>query len=720
MSEPATEQRIPFTCMLDCGSRCELVAVVRDGELIRVDTPPGRPDTPERPRLIPCTRGRAQGRARSAPTRVLYPHRKRGSDFARISWDEALDEAAERLNRARARYGTQAVLHASGAGAMSGRGFSGAAASRRFFQHWGAVSETAGNMSNHGVSIAAQWMLGRRLPGSDRATLRDSRLIVLWGHNPAETHHGPNTAHFIASARECGARVVLIDPRYTDTGILADQWIPIRPGTDAALAAALAYVLESEGLVDRAFMERYTTGYALYRAYLLGETDAVPKTPAWAAAETGVPAETIVALARAYGTVKPAALLPGWGPQRGLYGEQIARAWIVLACLSGNVGLRGGGVASVGTRVNVLPVGELPSGPHRAARRLASVAWAREILEGRLDPPIVMAYIVASNLINRSPNTTANARALAQLDSVVVQDPFWTPTARCADLVLPVCTELERSDLVTSWGQDVHLFDSRQAVAPAGESRTDYWILSQLAERLGLGEAYTMGKSEAEWLEQFHNPRLMDVEALERDGIVRGEGLPIGGNGQRVELADFRRDPQAYPLSTPSGRIEIEHPQAEQYGLPAIPSYVPIAADGEPPLHLLTPHFKYRSNSCLAGVPVLQRLERPELWINRADAAARGIAPGQMVEVYNRQGMVRVPAKVTPRIMPGVVSLYQGAWYRCAADGSDVDEGGCANVLTAHRLTPTGGMATHTTRVEVRTADEGRTTKDGSRPPAAG
>jgi anaerobic dimethyl sulfoxide reductase subunit A len=440
-------------------------------------------------------------------------------------------------------------------------------------------------------------------------------------------------------------------------------------------------------------MARCTHGYAPYRSYLLGERDGMPKTPEWAEGETGVPASTIVELARAFGRIKPAALLPGWGPQRGLYGEQIARAWIALACLSGNVGLRGGGLASVGNRSNILPVGALPSGPHDAARQVSSVAWAREILDGQLDPPLSMAYIVASNVVNRSPDTRANVQALEQLDYVVVQDPYWTPTADCADLVLPICTDLERSDLVTSWGHDVHLFDSRQAAEPVGESRTDYWVFGQLAERLGLGEAYTQGKTESEWLQRFRNPRLLDVEALDRDGIMRRDAKP------RVTLADYRRDPAGHPLSTPSGLIEIEAPQAAQHGLPTIPSYVPIEAETLP-LHLLTPHFKYRSNSCLGGVPLLQRLERPEVWIHPQDAAARGIAPGQTVEVYNERGTVRLPAKVTERIMPGVVSLYQGAWYRPAADG--VDEGGCANVLTAHRRTPTGGMASHTTQVEVR------------------
>jgi anaerobic dimethyl sulfoxide reductase subunit A len=180
---------------------------------------------------------------------------------------------------------------------------------------------------------------------------------------------------------------------------------------------------------------------------------------------------------------------------------------------------------------------------------------------------------------------------------------------------------------------------------------------------------------------------------------MRGPRETTGDGEPRVALADFRRDPKAHPLGTPSGLIEIEYPQATEHGLPVIPSYVAVEDEGLP-LHLLTPHFKYRSNSCLAGVSTLQRLEPPEVWIHPQDAAARGIAPGQTVELYNAQGTVRVPAKVTERIMPGVVCLYQGAWYTPGPDGAD--EGGCANVLTAHRRTPTGGMASHTTRVEVR------------------
>ena len=691
--------RVPFTCTLDCGSRCELVAHVQDGRLLRIDTPHQRSDTIDRPRLVPCARGRAHRQLLETPERVLHPLRRvepRGAgEFEQVSWNDALDEVAERLTRVRDTRGAEAVLHATGAGSITGRGLSGASASRRFFSFWGPVTEASGNESYHCAEVAARWMLGDVIPGSDRATLLHARLIILWGMNPAETRMGPNTAYFIAIARERGARVILIDPRYTDSAILADQWIPIRPGTDAALAAALAYVIETENLVSD-FVGTHTTGYDVYRRYLLGEDDGVAKTPEWAAPITGLASGTIRQLAREYACTTPAALLPGWGPQRSLYGEQIARAWITLACMSGNVGLPGGGLASVGTRRNVIPVGELPRGPYAMGRHLSASAWARELLEGDLRPPIGLAYIVASNVINRSPQTPDNARALQQLDFVVVNEQFLTPTARCADIVLPICTDLERPDLVTSWGHDSHLFYSRQALPPASESRTDYWVFSRLAERLDFGSQYTCGRNEEQWLDHLLQTGDLPTADLRRDGIMRTDGKP------RVALEQFRADPLTFPLSTPSGRIEIACPQAGAYGLPSIASYVEAGACADPdrhPLQLVTPHSRLRSNSCVHANPWLRRLEVHAIWMNPLDAEERGIGHGELVAVTNQFGTSILPAKVTERIRPGVVCVYQGAWYEPTEGG--IDAGGCANVLTGWRESPTGGIATHSACVEV-------------------
>ena len=690
----ATKQ-IPFTCTMDCGGRCELVAHVRDGRVSRIDAPPLRPDTAIMPRLVPCVRGRARHRLLDSRDRVLAPLRRTGptgsAQFEEITWDEALDTVANRLTGTRDRYGTEAVLHATGFGSLGGRGFSGAGASRRFFSYWGEVTNTVGNPSSHCASITADWMLGTGPPAIHSSYLLDSRLIILWAMNPAETRMGPNMCYFIARARDQGARVWLIDPRYTDSGVLADEWMPLRPGTDAALVAAIATMWEAEGLVDQEFIASHTVGYEGYRRHLLGEDDGVEKTPEWASPITGVPVEQIRRLAREYGTTQPAILLSGLGPQRALFGEQISRALLTLACMSGNMGIGGGGVAySEGPQGEVvLPT--LPSGPHLPSRQVSFNTWSGEILGGALDPPVRMAYVVAGNIINRSPDTKANIRALQELDFVVVQEPYLTPTTRYADIILPICTDLERTDLVVQGGR---VFLCEQAVEPRGESRTDYWVFTQLAERLGFGPQYTHSRTEREWVDHILRQSDLDAEAL-KEGAVRREASPT------VPFGEFRADPSEHPLQTPSGRIQVVCPQAEAYGLPALPVYIPVwdGVGENTPLQLVTPHSKLRANSGDYANPWLLRLEPHAVWINPQDARARGIQHGDRVEVHNQCGSVVLPAKVTERIMPGVVCIYQGSWYR--ADGDEVDPGGCTNVLTEGRESPTGGLATHSAWVEV-------------------
>ncbi len=699
-----TTKQIPFTCTLDCGSRCELVACVEDGQVVRIDTPSGREDSVQFPRLIPCVRGRAHRRILEARDRVLSPLVRSGArgagEWRHVSWDTALDLVAERLSDALTTHGPASILHATGAGSISGRGLSGEAASQRFFSYWAPVTEISGNMSVHNTIMVQRWMLGRHLPGSDRATLLNSRLILLWGHNPAETHMGPNTAHFVAEARDRGARVILIDPRLTDSSVLADEWIPLRPGTDAALAAGMAWVIISEELQDTDFIERCVAGYDMYQRYILGTSDGQAKTPAWAEPITGVPSETIIRLARCYATERPAALLAGWGPQRARYGEQSARALIALACVSGNVGLPGGGVGGYGTRGgDAFGVPSLPRGSHAPGKRLPPGSWAPYILEDRLHPRPQMLYVVASNLVNRSQASTTCLSALERIPFVVVQDPFMTPTARHADVVLPVTIELERADIVSSWGHDSHIFLSQAAVEPAGESHSDYWVMAQLARRLGIYDKYTEGRDEEQWLDAIKSAMPLPWDEAAREGLLRCDPPP------REELQAFRADPPGHPLATRSGRIELANVDALSCGLPLVPEYVPAhpPVDGYP-LQLVTPHFKTRSNSCLAANPWLQRMAPHAVSVSTADAQSCGIIDGDLVLVSSPHGTIRIRARVTEGIMPGVVSVPQGTWIEL--DDTGIDIGGCANTLTDPVLSPAGGPSTHTAWVRLERVND--------------
>jgi anaerobic dimethyl sulfoxide reductase subunit A len=327
-------------------------------------------------------------------------------------------------------------------------------------------------------------------------------------------------------------------------------------------------------------------------------------------------------------------------------------------------------------------------------KRVNSATWASTVLEGELDPPIKMAYIVASNLINRCPDTEKNIKALMQMDFIVCQDPYLTPTALYADIVLPICTDLERTDIIGSWPQGSRLFYNKQLIEKLGESKTDYRVFAELAKRLGFYEEYTHGRNEKEWIKFLLDKSGLDVEELEENGIIRQDGKP------EVALSKFRDNPKEDPLETLTGLIEISCSEAEKAGLPSIPSYIGLNNGSKNyPLQLITPTSRLRARSSLHTNPWLQRLEPHTVWINSMDASVRGIKNGETVEVKSRVGTTRIPAMVTERIMPGVVSVYHGTWYQPAEDGVDI--GGCANVLTSHRVTKTGGFATHSDWVEV-------------------
>jgi anaerobic dimethyl sulfoxide reductase subunit A len=328
--------------------------------------------------------------------------------------------------------------------------------------------------------------------------------------------------------------------------------------------------------------------------------------------------------------------------------------------------------------------------------------WADAVLEGRAGgyPADIRAvYSVGGNYLCQGSDIRRNIRALQQVEFSVCHDLFLTPTARYCDLVLPVTTFLEREDIVFPGTN--HLFYSRQAVAPVGEARDDYDIFLDLAGRLGFGQAYGEGRTAAQWLDRF----LADSE-VEDAGRFRETGIYFGKDQLRMGLADFVRDPQAHPLSTPSGLIEIASADYARTGFPAAPR----CPDAEPAaeaeagiLRMVTPHSRYRVNSQNSNLPGWAALEPPVLEMNPADARSRAIGEGASVLVENEQGRVEVPVRLTEGIMPGVVCLIQGSWPAIREDGTDV--GGAANMLTSTVPTePSQGARTHSVRVRVRRA----------------
>jgi anaerobic dimethyl sulfoxide reductase subunit A len=570
--------------------------------------------------------------------------------------------------------------------------------------------------------------------GHSREDLLNSRLILMWGWDPARMISGTNTTYHLIRAREAGARIVSIDPRYHDSAVvLADRWIPIRPGTDTAMMVAMACVIIREGLHDQAFLDKYTLGFEKFRDYVLGLEDGVEKTPGWAEPITGVPAGTIELLAREYATTKPAALMDCQGPARSAMGEQYNRCAMTLTAMTGNVGRKGGSAAG---GLMGIPIGHMfrasgipgiknpveAGGPSvrgtldlkdRLTRRVHTNKIFDAILRGKAGgypADLKLAWFVANNHLNQLGNTNKAAQALRSLEFLVVSDLFLTPTARFADIVFPVAHAAEKNDLTRPWPSGPYFTYVNKAVDPPGECKPDLEIATLLAEKLGFKNFNPL--TDEQWLREFveKNPEtaahIKDFERFRREAVHRVElREPIVAFKAQIE------DPEKDPFPTPSGKIEIFSQRVADIGnprCPPIPKYIETWENrNDPlaqvyPLQLLTPHAKNRVHSHLGKADWLREVEPHRVWINPVDAEPRGVADGDEVHVFNDRGRIAITAWVTERITPGVVCVFEGAWYD--PDENGIDRGGCANVLTKDAYSEGGASTMNTALVQVEKA----------------
>ncbi len=735
----------------NCGGRCVLKLFVKDGKIVRIETDDRPEDHLSDPQLRACIRGRAYRRRQDHPDRLKHPLKrigKRGEGrFERISWDEALDLMASELQRVKKTYGNSAILVPYGTGSYNQT--NGRQTAARLMNLFGGSLGFYNSYSWACISQATPYMFGTGITGNQRQDWVNAKYIIMWGWNPAEMRDGTNSEYFLKKAREGGARIICIDPRMSMSATaLADEWIPIRPGTDVALMSAMAYVIISENLHDKAFIERCCVGFdrsqmpkgleeeESYSDYIFGTQDGQPKTPAWAEAITGIPEDTIRRIAREYGSSKPAMLYQGYGMQRRAYGEQPVLGGCALAAITGNVGIPGGWASGIALQAddggpfwNVFPVGK---NPVRAV--IPVFLWTEAILRGRqmgpedgvigadrLDNNIKLIWCVASNiLINQHANTNRSARILQDenlVEFIAVQDQFMTPSARFADLVLPACTQFEVWGLEDGWKYGDELILMPQILEPLAETKSDYRIAAELARRLGLEEAYTEGRDEYAWIEWamelYRNTRFPDIPDLEKLHEMNRGVYTRPVHEPRVAFVDFRRDPGKHPLNTPSGKIELFSKSLFDRGkpdtIPPVPKYIqewesPFGAESRQyPLQAVGHHYMPRVHSTHDGIDWLEEAFPQRLFINPMDAEARGIADGDQVLIFNNRGQIMIPCRITRKIMPGVVNIPQGAWWQPDPDG--VDRRGNVNVLTSHRWTPLAfGNAQHTIMVEVKKA----------------
>ncbi|EOW6723529.1 DMSO/selenate family reductase complex A subunit, partial [Cronobacter dublinensis] len=529
------ETVVPTCSTFDCGGKCDIRAHVQGGVVTRISTCPDDEVDPEMPLMRACVRGRGYRQFVYHPDRLKYPMKrvgKRGEGkFARITWDEATTLIADNLRRITDQYGPASrFMHTDTA--VSGGAFSGDKMARRLLNLTGGYLESYHSVSMGNTAAATPYTYGTAASGSSLDTLAETRLVILWGHNPNETIFG-HTNHYFQQMKRNGTRFIVVDPRYSDTvASLADQWVPLLPTTDNALMDAMMYVIISENLHDRAFIARHAIGFdessmppgvpagESLTAYLFGEKDNVAKTPEWAERITHVPAQTIRQLARDYATTKPAALIQGWGPQRHICGERTARGSTLLATITGNVGVKGGWAAGYGGIGNRLFCADPYSVPNPVTEKISIMNWvqacddAQKVTQEcglkdaeKLSSNIKFIFNLAGNyLANQNPDINQTVKVLeddSKVEFIVVSDLFLTPSARYADVLLPETSFMERWNIGETWGTGNYLLLSQKLVEPAFERRSDYDWLRDVARKLGVEARFSEGRDEKAWVEHI-------------------------------------------------------------------------------------------------------------------------------------------------------------------------------------------------------------------------
>lgn len=688
-------------CPRNCYSTCTLRVEVQDGRVRRIEGHPGNRATPEGP----CLKGLSYAERVHSPDRILHPLRRTPDGaFHPISWETALDEITAELLRVRERFGARSVLYYSASGTKGLMNRVGAAFWRRF----GGYTTTYGDLCWPAGLEATRLTLGANKHNAPW-DLEHAGLIVFWGKNSAETniHQGV----FVEKAIQRGARVVVIDPRRTQTAERAHLFLQPRPGTDGALALAVARLLVEGGAVDRDFVDRHVLGYEAYAASL------EPYTPAWAAGICGIPEGRIRELAEWLATSAPVSINAGYGMQRYANSGQTMRAILSLLVLTGNLGKPGAGWIFADLQSHIFdtvkdPVAFFPPEVDDGVARVSiSTARLGEGILAQREPPIRFMWVERGNPVTQNPDTNRVLEAMRSLDFRVVVEQFMTDTAREADIVLPAKTLFEQSDVIGAyWHPYIQL--KQKLLDPPGEVRPESEIYWALADRLGIPAEEREGVLPApgdEAVEAYLRRHLAPFPELTLERLAEGPVLAPGH--QEVAFSDF-----VFP--TPSGKIELRSREAAvRWGVDELPSWVPPAegdgtagpAEGDGAagpatgaartngagwLHFMTPNTKNRIHSQFNNLATIRALSpAPFLQMHPDDAEPRGIRDRERVRVHNGRGELEVAVRLDRGIRPGCVAMTNGWW---------ITEGGTVNFLSPGKETDLGyGAAFHETRVQV-------------------
>jgi len=661
-------------CPRNCYSTCGLRVTVEDGRITGLAGHPGNRATPGGP----CLKGLTY--LEPDPGRLLQPQRRQpDGSFRPVGWDEALALMADRFQDLRARYGARCVLYCAGSGTkglLNGVGLS-------FWRLFGGCTTTYGDLCWPAGLEATRLTLGDNRHNAPW-DLANARLVLLWGKNPAETNL--HQMRFLEEALERGARVVVVDPRRTETAERAHLLVQPRPGTDAALALGLAHLLIARDLVDHGFIRDHVLGYEAFARSVAAWT------PERTAQVTGVPEAQLAALAGDLGTLRPFTLCAGFGMQRYPNSGQTLRALLALPALTGNFGRPGAGWVYANLQTDLFgaqkdPLAFYPplsqDGPVRVSVSAARLGRDMAAQDG---PPLKAAWVERGNPLAQNPDTARVRAAFRALEFRVVVDSRFTDTALEADLVLPAKTLFEQTDVIGAYWHP-YLQIRQKLLEPAGQVKPETEIYWHLAQRLGLPTGTLPGPGDAA-VESYLEARLAPFPGLTLDRLREGPVLAPGA--EEVAFADLR-------FPTPSGRIELYSEEAvARWGVNPLPSYQPLRPEdpGEARLQLLTPNQKNGIHSQFLSHPGIRAVDPgPLLLLAPEDAGARGIRTGDRVRVSNDRGELRLTARLDPGLRPGCA---------VACNGYGAAEGGSVNLLSPGRETDLGhGAAFHDNRVRV-------------------
>ena len=684
----------PVSCNKDCGAGCALTASVQEDKLIKITDSPNR-----LPMMKGCLKGYRMVETVYHENRLHYPLIRTGrrgtGQFRKAHWEEALDLIADKLIELKKNADTSSIMRIGGSGSCRGALHNTDSVTQRFLSLYGNYTETTGSFSSQASSFVKPSIFGTKNVGIDAKTLLNSKNIILWGFNPFDTRFDCEVESVLKEASHTGIPITVIDPRKTRTVTnLKAEWIPLKPGSDSAFMLAVLWILINENLIKRDFIEKYSLGFDLLEQYVLGISDGIEKTPQWAERICGLPASEIRLFTNKYSSATVSALLPGLSLQRAIGGENADRLGAVLQLATGNIGIMGGSTgASVWNKLEKPQLGKLPVPSNNKRKQVPVYLWADAINKGKsggYPSDIDFIYNVGGNYIGQGSDTGKAIKAFEKADFSVTHDYFLTDTAAYSDVVLPVTTFLEREDLIST--SNNFIFYSAKAIEPIGEAKNDYWIFSQLAERLGFSQSYTENRTESEWIELF-----LSQSEINNIEDFKSKGFYTGKNPMRVGLSSFIEDPLSNPLNTDSGKIEIASESFQKLGGTLLPDHILIQTSEKYPLRMISPHEKYRIHSQNDNISSMKKLCDDRLWINVTDAERRNIENEEIVIVVSQEGLIKVAAYVTDKICEGTISLNQGVWVRTKNENE-----ANVNYLTSTKpAKPSMGSRTHSIIVNV-------------------